>query len=85
MILFLYLSAVLEENLSRVCGDDPLSTIPFKCSSIFVPRMRGCSSIFSSCITVVYICPAYAGMLPLLRIEAVSSSDLSRVCGDDPS
>ena len=31
-----------------------------------------------------FICPAYAGMIPLFVPAEEQSIDLSRVCGDDP-
>ena len=31
------------------------------------------------------ICPAYAGMILILRLHREHGYDLSRVCGDDPA
>ena len=70
--------------LSRVCGDDPLYNDTIVIRLRFVPRMRGWSSGLNSCITETMICPAYAGMIPPLKVPNTSSLDLSRVCGDDP-
>ena len=71
-------------DLSRVCGDDPQTTKKWEESSTFVPRMRGWSleQLYQQCRML--ICPAYAGMILLCGIFAISCLYLSRVCGDDP-
>ena len=70
--------------LSRVCGDDPIKNSTCRAFGLFVPRMRGWSLIKMVLIVLVFICPAYAGMI-LCAVELWErGNDLSRVCGDDP-
>ena len=76
---------LIQEYLSRVCGDDPTPFNPLICRSVFVPRMRGWSYSGISSPQSSTICPAYAGMILQDRIVSFLSSYLSRVCGYDPS
>ena len=57
------------QHLSRVCGDDPIYFRDIKIFSIFVPRMRGWSHWVFHLSSILAICPAYAGMIPLRRFE----------------
>ena len=41
MILELDLEQLGFNDLSRVCGDDPIETLSYSVSKSFVPRMRG--------------------------------------------
>ena len=74
-----------EKYLSRVCGDDPIEIRHRKACLRFVPRMRGWSSIFIFQSQPKKICPAYAGMIPVLSLFRAATRNLSRVCGDDPT
>ena len=75
---------LLRGHLSRVCGDDPTGMSDKLPKFIFVPRMRGWSSPSAFLKKGGKICPAYAGMILDNSQEEGSSSNLSRVCGDDP-
>ena len=50
-------------DLSRVCGDDPMANCEGKFQNIFVPRMRGWSRKTRFIRNWNGICPAYAGMI----------------------
>ena len=71
-------------NLSRVCGDDPVSHSVNQFNIIFVPRMRGWSLQQEEKQAIAEICPAYAGMIPEFFLLIEFFHYLSRVCGDDP-
>ena len=71
-------------HLSRVCGDDPKIADYIKVGDKFVPRMRGWSPCCSRLSTITGICPAYAGMIPVVYRNGGLCRNLSRVCGDDP-
>ena len=84
MILYPVLKGEWRRDLSRVCGDDP-PRIMAKCKfQRFVPRMRGWSYRIVFFFRHILICPAYAGMIPVMTNSWPNLSDLSRVCGDDP-
>ena len=85
MILMLVVIILEKRNLSRVCGDDPEKTGEHEVMTIFVPRMRGWSSVRWGQLPHLKICPAYAGMIPILNTECGTTEDLSRVCGGDPA
>ena len=70
--------------LSRVCGDDPKEVETEMWVYEFVPRMRGWSRDIDIFAIDLSICPAYAGMILMDRSVLYISSNLSRVCGDDP-
>ena len=84
MIPVVYRNGGLCRNLSRVCGDDPISALHLVLQLQFVPRMRGWSCISRSLRMRTVICPAYAGMIPWEGYSCGLWEDLSRVCGDDP-
>ena len=71
-------------HLSRVCGGDPAIVFMTKDFLKFVPRMRGWFFTRRPCAGLFYICPAYAGVIPLLEKTPNEEFHLSRVCGDDP-
>ena len=71
-------------NLSRVCGDDPYLFHILHNHLEFVPRMRGWSLLSHDLFYILFICPAYAGMIPGSLFLLSLSRYLSRVCGDDP-
>ena len=71
--------------MSRVCGDDPWVYSSIKNIITFVPRMRGWSWILERMPYWIFICPAYAGMIPHEDQKQQDLGNLSRVCGDDPS
>ena len=71
-------------DLSRVCGDNPRICSSASLSKEFVPRMRGWSYLLSGFLCVLWICPAYAGMIPQAMEDEIKRRDLSRVCGDNP-
>ena len=73
-----------ENDLSRVCGDDPIKGAIMSTEKLFVPRMRGWSRSRSGKRRTQLICPAYAGMIPVEVLNLVSAVYLSRVCVDDP-
>ena len=72
------------DNLSRVCGDDPVSEFNKMLAKKFVPRMRGWSCVRARKSTLMHICPAYAGMILQNLLCCKFLLNLSRVCGDDP-
>ena len=72
-------------HLSRVCGGDPAIVFMTKDFLKFVPRMRGWFFTRRPCAGLFYICPAYAGVIPLLEKTPNEEFHLSRVCGGDPS
>ena len=84
MILWFAPVDASPDNLSRVCGDDPLPQVPFLKLRLFVPRMRGWSLKDTSVVEHTEICPAYAGMILLTSMLTTPTANLSRVCGDDP-
>ena len=84
MIPFQYFFVFPIHHLSRVCGDDPISSFCNSNFPRFVPRMRGWSQNGFWNWKRSSICPAYAGMIPSFKASAVGLSHLSRVCGDDP-
>ena len=51
------------DNLSRVCGDDPVIISIVLLGVTFVPRMRGWSWLLFRLRCYPLICPAYAGMI----------------------
>ena len=74
---------VTGNNLSRVCGGDPLSRLWRARRNAFVPRMRGWSYGERNKAYQWCICPAYAGVIPQLFLWQKIFWNLSRVCGDD--
>ena len=84
MILYSWKATTQKDNLSRVCGDDPCNPVSKGVSRLFVPRMRGWSFKSVGDTHCVFICPAYAGMIPKRNAKILRCWYLSRVCGDDP-
>ena len=70
--------------MSRVCVDDPMQDICKVIFVIFVPRMRGWSSLIWFPGKISSICPAYAGVILRTLHTSNLSFNLSRVCGSDP-
>ena len=85
MILLFWHGLTADYYLSRVCGDDPGKGGDGTFLWTFVPRMRGWSSPTCGAQERRDICPAYAGMILLLKRSGEKKTYLSRVCGDDPS
>ena len=85
MILWFAPVDASPDNLSRVCGDDPLPQVPFLKLRLFVPRMRGWSWPQVQKSRKRKICPAYAGMILDHLSVTKELMNLSRVCGDDPA
>ena len=84
MILYSSNTQLSTQNLSRVCGDDPLLSRSRTAYFQFVPRMRGWSLATNLLSELFNICPAYAGMIPAKYSVEYLAYYLSRVCGDDP-
>ena len=84
MILPFLCTCKVNQNLSRVCGDDPLVQSHITFAFRFVPRMRGWSCVCARKSTPKNICPAYAGMILGRALSPYWERYLSRVCGDDP-
>ena len=70
--------------LSRVCGGDPVGDGKKAYFVTFVPRMRGWSYGHEWQTSEIYICPAYAGVIPSDFSTESGGHNLSRVCGGDP-
>ena len=85
MILPMPFLHLLYRNLSRVCGDDPISHGLRGSFFRFVPRMRGWSLCDNNFVLFHFICPAYAGMILWPGEQIQVKIHLSRVCGDDPA
>ena len=84
VILIISLISFSILYLSRVCGGDPRYDEEARKEISFVPRMRGWSQRFSLKYRIYIICPAYAGVIPLLYRIRKPAKNLSRVCGGDP-
>ena len=74
----------LDKNITRTCGDDPVTFAVIIRPIAYYPHMRGWSLIMFIAKCVGGILPAHAGMIPSAMSLTVPADNITRTCGDDP-
>ena len=85
MILIEYRADKQGENITRTCGDDPVTCAPCVCLDRYYPHMRGWSCNEYVFTEPTLILPAHAGMILYVSRWCLTRMHITRTCGDDPN